>query len=86
MIVAWAKDTSFQHDGSLARRVLDPSGKFRNESGRFEGGISTSSLATVVAQPDSVFTIVHWPVPLRDESQREGLADQGDASPSGRAA
>jgi hypothetical protein len=49
-------------------------------------GRPSSSLATVVSQSDSGFTIVHWPVLLRDESQREGLADQGDASPSGRAA
>jgi hypothetical protein len=70
--------------GELAH--LDRSSKFRNVSGRVEGGILTFSLATVVAQPDSGFTIVHWPVPLRDESQREGLADQGGALPSGRAA
>ena len=42
-------------------------------------------LTTVVAPPYSGLKIVHWPVPLRDESQREGLADQRDASPSGRA-
>jgi hypothetical protein len=58
-LVAWAEDTSFQHGGSLAWRVFDPSGKPTGESGRVEGGIPTHSLPTAVALPDGTFLVIH---------------------------
>jgi hypothetical protein len=58
-LVAWAEDTSFQHGGSLAWRVFDPSGKATPEAGRVEGGIPTHSLPTAVALPDNSFVVIH---------------------------
>jgi hypothetical protein len=58
-ILVWTEGTGWQKGGSLAWRAFDRSGRPVGAEGRIEGGVPIWGLATVVAQPDGGFTIIH---------------------------
>jgi hypothetical protein len=59
VILVWTEGTGWQKGGALAWRVFDPSLRPTNERGLVEGAIPAWGLATVVAQPDDRFLIIH---------------------------
>jgi len=58
-ILVWTEGTGWQKGGSLAWRAFDRSGRPVGAEGRIEGGVPIWGLATVVAQPDGGFAIIH---------------------------
>ncbi len=58
-ILVWTEGTGWQKGGSLAWQVFDRLGRPIGLEGRIEGGAPVWGLASVVARPDSGFTIIH---------------------------
>jgi hypothetical protein len=59
VILVWTEGTGWQKGGRLAWQVYDPSGRPTEEHGLVAGAIPVWGLATVVAQPDDRFLIIH---------------------------
>jgi hypothetical protein len=59
VILVWTEGTGWQRGGALAWQVYDSAGQPTAARGRLRGAISVWGLATVVADKDGTFTIIH---------------------------
>ncbi len=59
VVLVWTEGTGWQRGGGLAWQVYDKTGQPTAERGRAAGAIPVWGLATVIAEPDGRFTILH---------------------------
>jgi hypothetical protein len=59
VLLAWTEGTDWERGGALVWQVYDKTGKPTAQRGRVANGIPVWGLATVIAEKDGSFTIIH---------------------------